>query len=124
MHLPDHVVVQHLADFFGSRDAVARLDQRGLIFLTDDVHAKFDAFIADEYGRAGDQLADFVLALAAERAIERIFGITAANLAHSTLRLRRTPKVAPDSMQNLLPDRISARPFTAPRTPSPSPPPA
>ena len=52
-----------------------------MIFL-DDVHAQFNAFIADEYGRAGDQLADFVLALAAKRAIERIFRVAVAGLRH------------------------------------------
>ena len=42
------------------------LHQGGLVLLPDDVHAEFDAFIADEHGRAGDELPDLVLALAAE----------------------------------------------------------
>src|SRR6202011_5986800 len=69
-------------DFLRGRDAVARLHQRGLVLLADDVHAQFDAFVADEYRRAGDELAHLVLALAAERAIERVLGLAASDLAH------------------------------------------
>src|SRR5438128_2158343 len=50
------------------------------------------ALVADEYGRAGDELAHLVLALAAERAIERILGIASADLAHSWLS--RRPRTA------------------------------
>src|SRR6267142_2633798 len=46
--LADHVVVQDLADFLRGRDAVARLHQRGLVLLADDVHAQLDALVADE----------------------------------------------------------------------------
>jgi hypothetical protein len=82
VHLADHVIVQHLADLGRSRDAVAGLDQRGLGFLADDVVAQFDAFIADEHGRAGDQLAHLVLRLAAERAVQSALGIAAAQFRH------------------------------------------
>src|SRR6478609_8342157 len=84
--LADHVVVKDLADFLRSRDSVARLHQRGFVFLTDDVHAEFDALIADENGRPGNELAHFVLALAAERAVEGVLRIAAADFAHSILR--------------------------------------
>jgi hypothetical protein len=40
------------------------------------------ALVANEDGRPGDELAHLVLALAAERAVQRVFRITAANLAH------------------------------------------
>jgi hypothetical protein len=50
--------------------------------LADDVHAQFDALVADKYGRTGDELAHLVLALAAERAVERILGFAAADLVH------------------------------------------
>ena len=50
------------------------------MLLADDVHAQLDAFIADEHGRAGNELAHLVLALAAERAVEGVLGI--ARLAH------------------------------------------
>jgi hypothetical protein len=39
-----------------------------LFSSADNVHAQFDAFVADKYGRTGDELAHLVLALAAERA--------------------------------------------------------
>src|SRR2546421_10802809 len=80
--LTDDIVVKNLAYLLGGRNAIARLRQRGFILLADDVHAQLDALIADEYGRAGDELAHLVLALAAERAVERILGFAAANLAH------------------------------------------
>ena len=86
MALADHVVVQHLADFLRRRNAVARLHQRGLVLLADDVHAEFDAFVADEDGGTRDQFADFMLALAAERAIQRVLGVARADLTHSCLR--------------------------------------
>jgi len=79
--LTDHVVIENLADFLGSRDAVARLHQRGLVLLADDVHAEFDALVADEDRRTRDEFADLMLALAAERAIESVLGIR-ADLAH------------------------------------------
>ena len=80
--LADHVIVEHLADVARARHAVARLDQRRLVLLTDDVHAELDAFIADEDGRAGDELPDLVLALAAEGAVERVLRVAAAGLGH------------------------------------------
>jgi hypothetical protein len=42
----------------------------------------------DKYGRAGDELAHLVLALATERAVERILGIGAADLAHLRIPTR------------------------------------
>jgi hypothetical protein len=81
--LADHVVVENLADFLRRRDAVARLHQRGFVLLADDIHAQFDAFITDEDGRSRNQLADLVLALAAERTVERVLRIAAADFAHS-----------------------------------------
>ena len=55
--------------------------------------SQFDALVADEHGRAGDELAHLVLALAAERTIERVLGVAAADLAHtvasSSFQVRR-----------------------------------
>src|SRR5205085_4574008 len=82
MILADHVIVEHLANVARPGNPVARLDQRCFVLLTDDVHAELDAFIADEHGRAGDQLSDLVLALAAERAVERVFRVAAAGFGH------------------------------------------
>src|SRR5258706_9155664 len=77
-----HIVIKNFANFLGERNGVARLHQRGLVLLPDDVHAQFDALVADENGRAGDELAHLMLALAAERAMERFLGFAAADLAH------------------------------------------
>jgi len=85
--LADDIVVEHLADLARGRNAVARLHERGLVLLADDVHAQFDALVADKDGRPGYELAHLVLALAAERAVQRVLGIAATNLAHSSLRL-------------------------------------
>src|SRR5262249_31959169 len=63
--------IENFAYLLRGRNAVARLHQRGLVLLANDVHAQFDALVADEYGRAGDELAHLVLALAAKRAVER-----------------------------------------------------
>ena len=82
MVLTDDVVVEDFADLLRGRNAVARFRQRGLVLLADDVHAQLDALVANEDGRPGDELAHLVLALAAERAVERVLGIAAANLAH------------------------------------------
>src|SRR5690348_811091 len=83
MILADDVIVENLADIFGCRDAVARLDQRGLVLFADDVHAQFDAFIADEHRRASDELAHLMLALAAERTVEGVLRIAAAGFGHT-----------------------------------------
>ena len=80
--LTDDIVIKNFADFIGERNAVARLHQRGLVLLPDDVHAQFDALFADKYGRTSNELAHLVLALAAERAKERFLGFAAADLVH------------------------------------------
>ena len=77
-HLPDDIIVEHLVDFRRSRNAIARLDERGLGFLADDVVAQLDAFIADEHGRPGDELPHLVLRFAAEAAVERALAVAAA----------------------------------------------
>src|SRR5215467_5230358 len=83
MVLANHVIVEDLADFFRGWDAVARLYQRRLVLLADDVHAKLDAFVADEDRRSCNKLAHLVLALPAERAVKRVLRIAAADFAHS-----------------------------------------
>jgi hypothetical protein len=45
------------------------------MLFTDDIHAEFDAFIADENRRARDQLFHFVLRFSAERAVQRILAV-------------------------------------------------
>src|SRR3546814_10108528 len=53
--LPDHIIVEHVADFLRRGNAAVFLrDQRRLRFLADAVVAQFDAFIADEQRRSGE----------------------------------------------------------------------
>src|SRR5262249_42272869 len=85
--LADHVVVENFANLLWRRNSVARLHQRGFVLLANDVHAKFDALVADENGRPGNELAHLVLALAAERAVESVLRIATTDFAHSILQL-------------------------------------
>src|SRR5262249_20128036 len=105
--LTDDVVIQNLADLLRGRNAVARLHRRGLVLLGDDIHAQFDALVADEYGRAGDELAQLVLALAAERAVKGILGIATADLAHLRIptRYKVITAVTPQVETSLTHDR-------------------
>src|SRR5260370_20218235 len=82
------IVVKNLAYLLRGRNAVARFRQRGFVLLADDIHAQLDALVADKYGRAGDELAHLVLALAAERAMERFLGFAAVDFAHLRTRTR------------------------------------
>jgi hypothetical protein len=52
------------------------------VLFANDVHAQFNAFITDEYGRTCNQFADLMLAFAAKGAIEGVLGITVTGLAH------------------------------------------
>src|SRR6185295_292287 len=83
MALTNHVVIENLENLRRRRNAFARLHERGFVFLADDLHAELDAFIADEHGRPRNKLADFVLALSAEGAIEGVLGLAPTRLAHS-----------------------------------------
>src|SRR5437773_6207599 len=69
--LADHVLVEDVLDLGGLGK---RADLAALLFLpllSDDVVAELDALVADVDRRAGDQFADVVLALPAERALQR-----------------------------------------------------
>ena len=103
--LPDDVVVEDGEDLLRCRHALARLHHRGLVLLADDVHAQFDAFVADEDRRPGNQLADLVLALAAERAVEGVLGVAApriADLAHVSRSFSR-PSGQPAAFRPAIP---------------------
>ncbi len=84
--LTDHIIIQNLANLLRGRHAICRFYQAGLGFFTNDVHAKFNAFITDENGRTRDQLSHLMLAFAAKRAVERVLGFGTAGFAHSVLR--------------------------------------
>src|SRR5947209_14638068 len=68
-------------------DAVAGLDQRGFVLLADDIHAEFDAFIADENRRTGNQLADLVL-IAGDRKSTRL-NSSHANISYAVFCLKK-----------------------------------
>ena len=72
--LADHVLVEDLPDLVRSGQLAAigagRLAAGAL--LADDVVAKLDALVADEDRRARNELADLVLALSAERAVQKL----------------------------------------------------
>src|SRR6516162_11111867 len=82
MILADDVIVEYLAYLLRSWNTVPRFRQRGLVLLADYVHAQFDALVADKYGRPSNELAYLALALAAERAVERVLRIAVTDLAH------------------------------------------
>ena len=79
--LANHIIIQNLADFLGRRHPIAGLHKMRLVLFTDDIHAKLNAFIANEYRGPSDKFADLMLRLPAEGAVEGILGI--AGLAHT-----------------------------------------
>jgi len=83
--LPDHVLIEDRADFPGSRQLVrAALGLGFLHLLADDVIAQVDALVADKYRGASNQFAHFMLAFAAEGAIEQLAVVLAvAGVSHS-----------------------------------------
>src|SRR6516162_8969912 len=80
MILANDVIIENLVDLPRRRDAVAGFAESGLGLLANDILAQLNAFIADEHRRPRDELTHLVLALTAERAIERILGIAACDL--------------------------------------------
>src|SRR5690606_13427126 len=78
--LPDDVLVEHLEDLARLGQRTARRLRLLLELLADDVVAQLDAFVADEHARARDQLADLVLALPAERAVEDLGAVAGTAL--------------------------------------------
>ena len=64
--LLNHVLVHYGLDFHGLGNGDAAGGLFLLIFFLDDLVAQLDALIADVYRRAGDELLDLILALAAE----------------------------------------------------------
>src|SRR5690625_583630 len=89
--LADDVLVEDFLDFLGAGQALRSASLAGLLdFLADDVIAQVDALVADEDGRACDQLADFVLALATEGAVQQLAVVFAATLGVVT-HGRNTP---------------------------------
>ena len=82
--LSDDVLVEYLVDFLGFWQLVVAGLATVLELFTDDVVTELDAFVADKYRRPRDQLANFVLALAAKGAIEEfaVLVLAAGVIAH------------------------------------------
>src|SRR3954463_2358670 len=70
--LADDVLVQHVVDLARLREVLDVERRRGGELLVDDLVAEIDALVADVDARAGDQLLDLPLRLAAEAA-EQLF---------------------------------------------------
>src|SRR5206468_72572 len=85
--LPDHVAVEELPDLVRLGELVEHPDLTGLgELLLDDLVAEVDALVADVDARAGDQLLDLLLALAAERALEEVAALADSGHVDSSLR--------------------------------------
>ncbi len=80
--LADHIVVEDGENIARGRHAITRAHQMRFVLFADDIHAQLDAFIADENRRPGDQLADLVLALSAEGAVQGVLRVAADGLGH------------------------------------------
>ena len=70
--LADDVIVEDSLDLLGLGELLAGLLRLLLELLADDVVAELDTLVADENRRTGNQLSDFVLALATERTVEKL----------------------------------------------------
>ena len=82
--LADHIIAENIANLLRRGHATfLATDERTLGLLADDVVAQFHAFIADEHGWAGDELANLMLGLPAEGAVEGALRIRSCELGHS-----------------------------------------
>jgi hypothetical protein len=80
--LADDVLVQELLDLDRHRQGGAGAAVEPVV-VGDDVVADLDALVADEHGRARNELADVVLVLVAERAVQDV-GIAGFLRGHRT----------------------------------------
>jgi hypothetical protein len=70
--LADDVFVEDPLDLLGLGELLAGLLRLLLELLADDVVTELDALVADENRRTGNQLTNFMLALAAEGTVEKL----------------------------------------------------
>ena len=66
MSLTNNIVIQRIANFLRCRDTFLGFIDRAFALFFDDVHAKFDTFIANENRWACYEFTNFMLALAAK----------------------------------------------------------
>src|SRR6185503_15987929 len=70
--LPDHILVQHVLDFLWRGDLRDGFRDFALFVLRQNLVTQRDALVANVHGRAGDELPDRILGLAAERTAEML----------------------------------------------------
>ena len=87
--LADDVLVEYILDFRRFRQLIVTGFTRVLELLANDVVAQLDAFITNEYRRTRNQLANFVLGLAAKRTVKEfaVLVLTAGFVAHTYVPL-------------------------------------
>jgi hypothetical protein len=73
--LADHVLLQDVVDLARLRQVLQLEGRRRRQLLVDDLVTEVDALVADVDARAGDQLFDLPLRLAAEAAEELLVGV-------------------------------------------------
>jgi hypothetical protein len=81
--LADHVLLEDVEDLLGLRQVLEVEAGRSGQLLVDDLVAEIDALVADVDARAGDQLLDLALRLAAEAAEELLVGVGGSSISRS-----------------------------------------
>jgi hypothetical protein len=87
--LANHVLVENALDFVRLGQLLTTALGALVEFLANDVVAQLYAFVTNEYRWAGNQLADFMLTLTAERAVKELTVVrfAARIIAHSPVLL-------------------------------------
>jgi hypothetical protein len=98
VRLPYYVLIQNVPDFVRNGKLAPRAVAGLLLYLfADDVVAELNAFVANENRRPCDELANFVLALAAEGAVKKAVSIGALGIL-AIAHLRVLDYGAPDGL--------------------------
>ncbi len=75
VRLTDNIILKDIMDFLRGRNTLGRFKHGRFVLFTDNIHAEFNTFITNEYGWTSNQLANFMLAFAAERTVKSAFAI-------------------------------------------------
>ena len=108
--LADHIVVQELVDLFGFGQLVEPHLGGISQLLLDDVVAQFDALIADVDTRSRNELANLLLRLTAEAALDEV----AATVSQSSHPLSPAPQATPAATGMLAASRVVITSSTMP----------